>query len=492
MAFEQLNRIGISIISLFTLMAWIINPIQAAEEIRGNEIFTPPHSYRVYAAFTGIHHFRGTPLPSSPWQGPDGKQLPGTLKPKANASHNLPSSANIPHTPIVPPETPQSPSLSPNLLHSSTNSVTIPGSSLKGGTITIMCYHQFDAGNMYSVTREEFRRHLQYFKDNGFTVIPLSQALDYWAGKNVTLPEKALIITIDDGYRSVYEKAYPLLKEFNYPWVFYVYTDYVNSGGGSVTWEHLREMLANGMEIGCHSKSHSLMTKRGRKSDEEYAQWLVDETVVPKKIIEEKLGVPCRSFAYPYGGNNDQVRKAVEAAGFEGICNVLGADNYPGSHPSYLNRFVITRTYSLENAMASAGKRRSLGVTEITPLAGRFSDSRRPPITARIMDHEKIDPASVTLRLSGTGQIPAQFDPTTGTIQSQLTADLSIGSHTVTLQAREIGSNQTRQVQWTFQVPPPEMSGLPEDKLRKLMPARNESALLPGSPSHDTPPATAR
>ncbi|MDX2226483.1 MAG: polysaccharide deacetylase family protein [Verrucomicrobiae bacterium] len=380
------------------------------------------------------------------------------------------------NSPVVPPpEIPvtNTPPIAP------TNTVSETGLSKKP-TITILCYHQFDRpGNPYSVSSEEFRRHLQTFRDRGYTVIPLSRALDFWQGKTPALPEKSLVITIDDGFRSVHQKAYPLLKEFNYPWVFYIYTDFVDSGAGAVTWDHLREMMRDGMEIGCHSKSHSLMTKRGKRGDEEYEKWLVEETLTPKKILEEKLGVPIRSFAYPYGGYNALVRKFTEAAGYEAITTVSGANNYSGSDPRDLNRFVITRDFPLEKALSLSEKNEGLLLSELTPALSTLADSNRPVISARLSPEQDIDPKTLVVTVSKVGAIPPKFDPQTRLVSVQPPKELPFGPCYVTIRAREKSGGKMLEGTWFFQVGSPETQGL------KLPPGGGDN-VPPHAPHPDT------
>jgi peptidoglycan/xylan/chitin deacetylase (PgdA/CDA1 family) len=69
---------------------------------------------------------------------------------------------------------------------------------------------------------------MQTLKDNGITVIPMADFLAWRRGEK-GIPEKAAIISIDDGYLSGYTVAWPILKKFGYPFTMFIYTDYIKS-----------------------------------------------------------------------------------------------------------------------------------------------------------------------------------------------------------------------------------------------------------------------
>ncbi len=283
-------------------------------------------------------------------------------------------------------------------------------------TITILCYHQFNSAGLYSMSAAEFRQNLEMIRDRGYTVVPLSHVIEFYQGKRDDLPEKSLVITIDDGYRSVYKYAYPILKEFGYPWVFYVYSDYVGSGAGAVTWEQLKEMAQNGMELGGHSKSHPMLTKRMGKSQEEYEQWLYEEIVLSRKIIEEKTGIPVVSFSYPYGAFDAAVREKTIAAGYDAITTVIHANNYSHTDPHELNRFVLTKSYSITRALDAADKSQALPLSGLHPAMGSHLPAPPESVSAKIPEGYSTDLAHLALSIGGHAVKEIMFDPVTRTL----------------------------------------------------------------------------
>ena len=149
---------------------------------------------------------------------------------------------------------------------------------------------------------------------------------------------KVVAITFDDGYRSVFELAQPILKRFGMPGTVFVPTDFLGreqpmqwpgidhwSGGEHqhelmpMSWEQARELIDQGWEIGSHTKSHPRLTEI---SDEA----LESELRESRLECEHKLGVECRSLAFPYGNHDARVVAAAETAGYSSLA-ALSEDN---------------------------------------------------------------------------------------------------------------------------------------------------------------------
>ena len=115
----------------------------------------------------------------------------------------------------------------------------------KSAAVIVLCYHRLEEHprpkDPLAITPEEFEKEMQTVKDSGFTVIPMQDFLA-WRRGDKDIPPKSCIITIDDGYVSGYDTAWPILKKFGYPFTMSVYINYINSGGKSISWDQLGEM----------------------------------------------------------------------------------------------------------------------------------------------------------------------------------------------------------------------------------------------------------
>ncbi len=172
-------------------------------------------------------------------------------------------------------------------------------------------------------TPQEIEEHFELIKTQGLTPISLQQLVTHLQ-TGLPLPEKPIVLTFDDGYGGHYEYVYNLLKKYNYPVVFSIYTDGVGKDAipnadrrprgprTHLSWEQLQEMKANPLvEIVSHSVTHPLDM---RKLPDEQLKRELGES---KQILESKLGIPMDYFTYPVGKNDDRIRRLVREAGYK-------------------------------------------------------------------------------------------------------------------------------------------------------------------------------
>jgi peptidoglycan/xylan/chitin deacetylase (PgdA/CDA1 family) len=184
---------------------------------------------------------------------------------------------------------------------------------------------------------------MKYLKDHGYHVIGPKQLLAFLNFQE-PLPKKSVMITIDDGYRSVYEIAYPILKKYGYPATLFVYTNYVGISKKAITWEQLRELKDNGFTVGSHSILHSDLSKEGDdESKEAYLMRLSEETEKSKQIIDQKLNQDTYFFAYPFGRVNHLAVRMTRKAGYRLAVTVRRGGNAVYENPLMLHRDMILK-----------------------------------------------------------------------------------------------------------------------------------------------------
>lgn len=161
---------------------------------------------------------------------------------------------------------------------------------------------------LLTVTPDQFEEQMKYLKAGGYDSVSFAALHDYLDGRG-DLPYQPVIISFDDGWENQYRFAYPILKKYGFSATFFVVTNYIDHEN-FLTTEQLREMIANGMRVGSHSRSHPRLDALG-----DDALW--NEVRGSKEYLEERLGQPVDDFAYPYGGYNQRVVQFVAAAGYK-------------------------------------------------------------------------------------------------------------------------------------------------------------------------------
>jgi peptidoglycan/xylan/chitin deacetylase (PgdA/CDA1 family) len=217
-------------------------------------------------------------------------------------------------------------------------------------TIPILTYHRFaeNCSSPLCMPTKTFELQMRYLKENGYHVITAEELvafLEYRQG----LPQKSVLITMDDGYRSVYNIAYPILKKYGFKATLFIYTSFVGVSKMAITWDQLKEMQTNGFTIGSHTIYHSDLTNpKGGESEQEHIVRLKEELNGSKKIIDQKLGQDTYFLAYPFGYYDQRSIQMAKEAGYK-----LAMSVKRGGNPFFANPLILRRDQILEKDMQS-------------------------------------------------------------------------------------------------------------------------------------------
>lgn len=186
--------------------------------------------------------------------------------------------------------------------------------------IPIILYHNLNPtvpGSM-TVTPQKFEENLKLLKDNGFTFIPLKEAVEYLQGKRDTLPSRPIVLTADDGWESVYTYMYPIVKKLNIPVTLFIYPESISSGKSFLSWDQLKELKNTGIfDIQGHTYSHpNFKIAKKKLSPAAYEQFVQKELSTSKKILEDKMGTQVTLLAWPFGIYNNNLENAATKAGY--------------------------------------------------------------------------------------------------------------------------------------------------------------------------------
>jgi peptidoglycan/xylan/chitin deacetylase (PgdA/CDA1 family) len=186
--------------------------------------------------------------------------------------------------------------------------------------IPILCYHNLNPtvpGSM-NMTPQKFEAQLKWLKDNGFTIIPLKEAVEYLQGKRTSLPAKSVVITADDGWQSVYTYMFPLIKKYNIPVTLFIYPQTISEGKHAMTWNELKTLQQTGLfDIQGHTYWHpNFKQEKKRLSPAAYEKFVKVQLVDSKKILEDKLGSKITLLAWPFGIYDDYLEQQAAKAGY--------------------------------------------------------------------------------------------------------------------------------------------------------------------------------
>jgi peptidoglycan/xylan/chitin deacetylase (PgdA/CDA1 family) len=222
--------------------------------------------------------------------------------------------------------------------------------------IPILLYHSIAESasaqfKKWVVDPRDFAAQMAYLHENGFTPLTVTRLARAITNRRVSLPDRPVVISFDDGFADFYSQAFPILDQYGFAATLYVVSGYVGGrsqwlqaqGEGErpmLTWEQIFALDEAGVEIGAHTQTHpqldTLATSVAR-----------DQIQGSKLVLEQRLGKRVTSFAYPHGYYSPDIRRVVRQAGFHCACGVKHAMSSIKDDRFALSRIIVSSATSL-------------------------------------------------------------------------------------------------------------------------------------------------
>jgi peptidoglycan/xylan/chitin deacetylase (PgdA/CDA1 family) len=184
----------------------------------------------------------------------------------------------------------------------------------------ILLYHRFGpvVADGMTVTTAVFESHLTYLRDNGYTVIPLRQLIDYYLRKGPPPPSRSVVIVADDAHKSVYTDMYPLVRKYHIPVTLFIYPSAISNASYAMTWDQLRELKKSGLfDFQSHTYWHPNFKKDKKKlPPSEYERSVDMQLRKSKERLEKELGVKVDMLAWPFGLYDEELMHRASASGY--------------------------------------------------------------------------------------------------------------------------------------------------------------------------------
>jgi len=188
---------------------------------------------------------------------------------------------------------------------------------------------------------------MKFISSGRYNVVSLDHILDSIQERR-SLPDNALAVTLDDGFSDNYYNALPILERYSVPATIFLTAGLLGSTNvwmtskgfptrNMLSWDHVKEMQARRVSFGSHTMTHPPLTE----IESEKARWEIMES---KKIIEDRIGISIKYFAYPFGLFSDSVVDHVRQAGFSLACSTCSGFNQQGCDPLLLRRTEVYGT----------------------------------------------------------------------------------------------------------------------------------------------------
>lgn len=185
----------------------------------------------------------------------------------------------------------------------------------------ILVYHRFAETVVDSMTvrKTTFAAHLQAIRDAGAHVITLADLVAYRLGRLASLPSRAVVLTADDGHRSVAEVMAPMMAGTHWPMTLFIYPSAISNAPYAMRWEDLKRLQATGQyDVQSHTYWHpNFIKERKAQSAADFERFATLQLRRSKTVLETRMGPPITRLAWPFGLYDDGMMSLAAAAGYE-------------------------------------------------------------------------------------------------------------------------------------------------------------------------------
>ncbi|WP_408288830.1 polysaccharide deacetylase family protein [Paraburkholderia sp. RL17-373-BIF-A] len=186
--------------------------------------------------------------------------------------------------------------------------------------VAILVYHRFSdtADDSMTVRVTTFETHLQFLREHGYHIVPLRDVVNWLNGSGTALPAKPVVITVDDGHRSVYGKMLPIVLRDRFPVTLFVYPSAISNASYALTWDQLRSLGQTGLfDVQSHTYWHpNFNVERKRRSEADFRQFVHAQLDTSRRRIESEVGGHVDMLAWPFGIYDDELMAIAADEGY--------------------------------------------------------------------------------------------------------------------------------------------------------------------------------
>ena len=359
----------------------------------------------------------------------------------------------------------------------------------KDAQVSVLCYHDFSAGpssNPMIMEIGKFREQMQAIRDADIPVITMADFLA-WRRGEINVPDPCILITIDDGWKAVHTLALPIFQEFGFPFTIYLYKNYVDMGGRSLSLAEIAELRESGGTIGSHSVTHSNMADQSGMGSEEYLRYLHRELGESKKFLLAKTAEDPSTFAYPFGKYSEEAIKVAEWYGYKALFTVNGRRAKWDDPAAELGRFVVHGDNDYNFKLATSFRGRGNLADNLNLAAGAedlpfdvFPEpesrvrTRLPEIVVDLSRMENPQIETAKLKVGGFGEVTKEYDPAAKTFRYQVPQKIRSQECLVQFSIQVEGESRPLMLPWRFYIDhtaeylDPKASAIPEKVMKAL------------------------
>lgn len=214
--------------------------------------------------------------------------------------------------------------------------------------VPILLYHRFGStvADSMTVTTAVFESHLNYLHENGYRVMALKEVLAMVSGQEIPPVARYVALVADDGHRSVYTEALPLIKKYRVPMTLFIYPSAVSNAPYAMTWDQLRELKCTGLfDFQSHTYWHPNFKKEREKlRPAEFEKLVRMQLTKSREKLEKELGQKVDLLAWPFGIYDAWLMDKASASGYTAAFTIERHPVTRRNHPMALPRYLLADT----------------------------------------------------------------------------------------------------------------------------------------------------
>lgn len=303
------------------------------------------------------------------------------------------------------------------ILISTTSLSATPSSEKEPGYASVLIYHKFDRPDSpsTSVSSTLFKEHLVFLKNNGYRVVSLEELLSMINSKT-GIPPKTVAITIDDGYKSTYNVAYPILKEFGYPFTVFLYMEGVARYPDFLTKAQLDDMKKDPLvTFGNHSYSHHRFAREsGEEIGKDHLKAFTEDLSKAENRFSKLIGHKPYIYSYPYGEYNTLMMKHLKDNHYIGAFTQDAGNVSVSADPFMIPRIPIVGGWAEMKKFREFLETEPINVLNTTPAPGILPSAEVDSIVIQLKDIESY--SNLGIYISEKGWLAAEVNNPSGKV----------------------------------------------------------------------------
>jgi peptidoglycan/xylan/chitin deacetylase (PgdA/CDA1 family) len=212
--------------------------------------------------------------------------------------------------------------------------------------IPILVYHRFGpvVADSMTVTTVVFEQQLGWLREHDYQIVPLRTVVDAVHGNGKREVSRAVVITVDDGHRSVYTELFPLIRRYRFPVTLFIYPSAISNASYAMTWEQIAEMARTGLvDIQSHTFWHpNFRREKARLGPAEYKAFVVAQLLRSKKVITEHVKNEVDMLSWPFGIYDPELEQIARDTGYVAAVTLERHPAFPKTDLLALPRYLMS------------------------------------------------------------------------------------------------------------------------------------------------------